>query len=276
MSRAAGQERGESGGRAAAGGAGGDGQGLRAGSPAGPVLSPFAAVLLTAAVVGLAPLAAVAARAAYDWSSASAQSGFVVPGSLERRELLESVLFFGTLYAAMIALTVGGLAAMGRNPAAVLGLSAPRDGSRTYIRAVVLTLLGSALLAGATLAWVPDQVWAETATYQELIQREHGWLLILVLGLLAPVAEEMLFRGVLFNGLARSRLGPWGAAIASSLVFAGLHADHSGPAQAILFGLGLWLSWLMIRHGSLRVPILAHATYNLALSLALLAAPPFG
>ena len=98
---------------------------------------------------------------------------------------------------------------------------------------------------------------------------EGGWGLaigLVLAGVIAPLAEEMFFRGFVFTGLLRP-LGFTGALIVSSLVFAVVHLQ----VMTILpiFVLGCLLAWLYYRSGSLWPSILVHATYN---SVALLAA----
>lgn len=81
----------------------------------------------------------------------------------------------------------------------------------------------------------------------------------------APVCEEILFRGFLFNGL-RARLGTWGAAIVSSLIFGGLHYySWFGIATIALFG--MLACWVFVRTGSLWPGILLHALSNFVITL---------
>lgn len=83
--------------------------------------------------------------------------------------------------------------------------------------------------------------------------------------LLAPIAEETLYRGVLF-GSARNRLGVLPAAILSSAVFAVLHFyDGYGLASVGIFGLGCAL--LYAGTGSLTTVIGLHMLYNTAIKL---------
>ena len=88
----------------------------------------------------------------------------------------------------------------------------------------------------------------------------------------APVAEEVLFRGVLFRAMA-ARLGLWVGAVLSSAVFAVIHFEilFSQPiALAGLFVVGLLLAFAYHLTGSIVVPILGHAVFNASsLTLAL-------
>ncbi len=79
---------------------------------------------------------------------------------------------------------------------------------------------------------------------------------LIALALLAPVAEEILFRGFMLNRF-RHKLGTVAAVILSSLIFAVLHADLFG---AFLFG--VIVSAIYLQTGSLVGPILVHISNN--------------
>lgn len=83
--------------------------------------------------------------------------------------------------------------------------------------------------------------------------------------LLAPVAEEMLYRGVLFRS-CRNRLGVIPAALLSSFVFALLHFyDGYGLASVGVFGFSCAL--LYSATGSLTSVIALHMLYNTAIKI---------
>jgi membrane protease YdiL (CAAX protease family) len=84
--------------------------------------------------------------------------------------------------------------------------------------------------------------------------------------LLAPVAEEMLFRGILYPAIKQAgfpRLAFWG----TSLLFAGIHLNLM--ILAPLFILAVLLTVLYERTNNLLAPIAAHAMFN-GLNFALL------
>lgn len=86
----------------------------------------------------------------------------------------------------------------------------------------------------------------------------------------APVVEELVFRGVLLSGLA-SRMGAGWAIIASAVIFGCAHLPDFGfawyPVPALVL-LGLALGWLRVRTRSLWPPITLHATNNFVAMLA--------
>jgi membrane protease YdiL (CAAX protease family) len=93
-------------------------------------------------------------------------------------------------------------------------------------------------------------------------------LTILFLVILAPFAEELMFRGLLLDWL-KQKLVAWQVVLISSLIFALLHDNHLATglagwielANRTLMGVGA--SILALRGHSLRGPFVMHAANNL-------------
>jgi membrane protease YdiL (CAAX protease family) len=86
--------------------------------------------------------------------------------------------------------------------------------------------------------------------------------------LLAPVFEELIFRGLLYGSLRASLSWPL-AAIGSALVFGLAHGyGPTGFLSVLLSGL-LW-AWVYERTGSLLPCIVAHVVNNALVALTLL------
>jgi hypothetical protein len=84
-------------------------------------------------------------------------------------------------------------------------------------------------------------------------------LFVLLAVVIAPLAEEVFFRGFLFRAFASS----WGwltGAVVSSAVFGVAHAQLD--VFLPLFALGLMLAWVYKRTGSLWTSIALHALFN--------------
>lgn len=91
--------------------------------------------------------------------------------------------------------------------------------------------------------------------------------LIISAVILAPLTEELLFRGVFQTSLLRLFRGArWPALLIAAIVFSLLHWSvvTSWHALVPLFVLGLVWGVLYERTGSLLAPILAHAIFNAA------------
>jgi len=120
---------------------------------------------------------------------------------------------------------------------------------------------------------------AETQDVVEQFKQARGPALVLfavIVVTVAPVAEELLFRGALLRALQR-RMTPAWAVFVSALAFAAVHpllSPSIGSVIAIpgLFALGLLSAALAIRTGNLSASILLHAGFNLLTAVSVLVA----
>lgn len=133
-----------------------------------------------------------------------------------------------------------------------------------------LIVQGIARAAGAELP-VPQERLREFAADPALLV----WLFVTAVAI-APVCEELFFRGMLLQALRRRVGRGWGIVL-SAMIFSLAHlvAEPTGRAGLLVFSLilpmGLLLGWSFERHRRLAVPIAVHATFNLYTTLALLA-----
>lgn len=103
-----------------------------------------------------------------------------------------------------------------------------------------------------------------------LFERTHSpallTLLIVLATVIAPIAEELLFRGTLFR-YVRTRWPHWLALLAPGVVFAALHVNwrtFEGLASFVpLITLALILALAYERTGRISTAIIAHALFNL-------------
>ena len=89
----------------------------------------------------------------------------------------------------------------------------------------------------------------------------------LILGLIsviiiAPIAEEFIFRGFLYSQLKITKLGPWGAVTISSLLWTIIHFQYEPLILIILFIFGIFLGYIRMAYNSLSLPIALHAINN--------------
>jgi membrane protease YdiL (CAAX protease family) len=84
---------------------------------------------------------------------------------------------------------------------------------------------------------------------------------VLLIVVLAPISEEVCFRGMLFGGL-REKLPRLGAALISALIFGGLHAITGISAVPPLILFGFLLALLYEKTGSVVPGILLHMLNN--------------
>lgn len=96
--------------------------------------------------------------------------------------------------------------------------------------------------------------------FTELISPLELKYLVALLGtvIVAPIAEELVFRGWLLN-LWIARRGVWFAVIVSSLAFGAFHLERAIFAAPM----GVVFALVYLRYGSLWPGIFVHAAYNL-------------
>jgi membrane protease YdiL (CAAX protease family) len=131
------------------------------------------------------------------------------------------------------------------------------------VGAVAVTILGGDILLSEadnlfrSIAtppqWLLDAVKEMFSSEGNLVAR------IFLLVIVAPVTEELLFRGVILRGLL-SRYRPAVAVLLAAFLFA---AVHMNPWQFFsAFWLGVAFGWFFLRTGSVKICIVAHAMSN--------------
>jgi uncharacterized protein len=88
------------------------------------------------------------------------------------------------------------------------------------------------------------------------------WLAFPAIVIGAPLIEELIFRGYLFSALATSRAGLSGATIVTSSLWSLLHITEPWFSIGMIFIMGLVLSALLIRFGSLWITMACHTAWN--------------
>jgi membrane protease YdiL (CAAX protease family) len=130
------------------------------------------------------------------------------------------------------------------------------------VRLVVVTLAGFLLFS---LIWAAVFNVGKEKLLEQLGAGESASLLLLSAALtcvIAPICEEVLFRGFVFTALRNWR-GVWPAAVITGLLFGAVHAGSAPPADLVpLAVLGFALCLLYYHTGSLYPCIAAHSLNN--------------
>ena len=85
--------------------------------------------------------------------------------------------------------------------------------------------------------------------------------LILTVGIIGPIAEELLFRGLIFDRLDRY-LGSRPAIFISALIFGAVHLNMVQFIYASI--IGILFAYFYSRYRNIWIPIIAHITVNMA------------
>ena len=135
--------------------------------------------------------------------------------------------------------------------------------NRRIIPLIVLVAIPLNLgIAGPLVELVPM-----TDFFREMIREmvlemasDQGPLMFIALVIAAPILEELIFRGIMLDGLLRI-YSPTKAVVVSSLLFGLIHLN---PAQFVGGALvGGFMGWVYVHTRSVLATILIHASFNL-------------
>jgi membrane protease YdiL (CAAX protease family) len=164
-------------------------------------------------------------------------------------------------YVVMLALALA--IASGPELRSLLGLRPPRSWPRALGRALAV-LVGTYVLVGvASTVSNPGGEQGLTPSHWEAAHAGAFAANFVVVAGVAPVVEELTFRGVGYSLL--ERYGKWAAIVLVGVLFGLVH----GLVQALplLAAFGAGLAWLRDRTGSVYPCMLVHAAFN-AIALA--------
>lgn len=135
-------------------------------------------------------------------------------------------------------------------------------------RDFLLGLIAGAVLAAAITVYAfatgralvtPFQIETYTTT------PNLAWLVLLALSIVfvAPLGEEIVFRGFLFRGWVRPGRNPVLPVVAIAVVWTLLHVQYDWFGLTQVFLLGLLFGWIRWRSGSTSLTFVLHALVNL-------------
>lgn len=136
-------------------------------------------------------------------------------------------------------------------------------GLQIAVALVTLPIIDRMFPEGPPSQGVAD-VASDTQTTLEIV------LIFVSVALLAPLIEEILYRGMLLPWLNRF-MGRWPAIVLSAAIFAGVHLVDWDARAAVpgLFLIGIVLAWAAMRKGDLSLAIPIHAGVNLLAAILL-------
>lgn len=132
------------------------------------------------------------------------------------------------------------------------------------IQMAKVLLAGGALGTGLNILFYVCGFTQSSEEYRQVAQSQFAlplWLAVIFYGMLSPIVEEMLFRGILYSYLKRNG-GKIFAIIGSALLFGGMH----GNVVQLVYGaiMGVVLALYYEKYGEITAPVLFHAGANIA------------
>jgi membrane protease YdiL (CAAX protease family) len=230
-------------------------------------------LLATAAIVVSGMLAGFGGTALFDvWSRLDEPRAFAA-GETEALLTARVAVSLFAFQLATVLLVLLTNALFARGGGSFLRFTAPRGGLKTFVLAT-LGLIALALIYGVAVFALDREAFRhDISPFADLMKARTWWLVLIAAGLGAPIAEECLFRGLVYGALRRTSLGIAGAAAASAIMWALLHAHYSVYGIAAITLIGIYLALVREKTGTLLVPIVCHGVYNSLIVLILAFAP---
>lgn len=122
----------------------------------------------------------------------------------------------------------------------------------------LITIFSISYIVGELMTYMPyyDEI---VQLYMDMIGNMNPAALLLGVVLVGPICEEIIFRGIILEGLL-NKYDTQKAIIFSALIFGGIHLI---PIQVInAFFIGLVLAWIYVKTRSLWTVIIIHILHN--------------
>ncbi len=128
--------------------------------------------------------------------------------------------------------------------------------STAYAIAVILGLI--------EMSGIIPESWlqAQESAYED-VNQSSTLMQFLSVGLMAPLLEEVLFRGLIL-GTLKKEMHPWIAIVISAVAFGVAHGTPIGIMYATV--LGIFMGWIFVKFNSILPSFLFHMAYNCTLS----------
>jgi len=136
---------------------------------------------------------------------------------------------------------------------------------KLQVKALVLPLLlGITLYSAVSMILgmlpIPETLIDQYSDASGILFGGSIWITILAVAIVAPITEEIVFRGFILSRLCRS-MPPVVAATISSVIFGAAHGNWIWMAYA--FVLGMILCYVAIKYHSIVASMVLHITFNL-------------
>ena len=121
----------------------------------------------------------------------------------------------------------------------------------------VLAALGTIIPSGWLQEQMPELPNLVEEEFDMILRDRYGYF---VVGLLVPLAEELVFRGTILRSLLKWNSRPWVAILISAVLFSAAHMNPAQIPHTLL--IGLLLGWLYYRTDSIVPGVVFHWVNN--------------
>ena len=121
----------------------------------------------------------------------------------------------------------------------------------------VLAALGTIIPSGWLQELMPELPNLVEEEFDMILRNRYGYF---VVGLLVPLAEELVFRGAILRSLLKWNSRPWVAILISAVLFSAAHMNPAQMPHTLL--IGLLLGWMYYRTDSIVPGVVFHWVNN--------------
>jgi membrane protease YdiL (CAAX protease family) len=224
-------------------------------------------------ILAVATVAGAAVTWLFDiWADIDTPRAYVA-GTLEALSTARLGAFLATFQVSALALTLLAARLFQGDHKVFLALAVPTGGLRQAANSVVVLMLLAGCYASAVFTVDQGALLGDVQLFSDMLHARTWWMVLLAAAVGAPIAEETLFRGLMYGILRASPVGKIGAALVTAAVWASVHAQYSIYGLGAIFLIGLYLAWVREKSASIIAPMLCHGVYNAGIVLALMLAP---
>jgi membrane protease YdiL (CAAX protease family) len=147
------------------------------------------------------------------------------------------------------------------------GLQAARQASsrtNTIAAYILLAVFAITLALGTNLLLMLTGIAGKSPSYQDVATRQFGVTFaagVIIYGVLSPLAEEIVFRGLIYNRMKRY-FNPALSIIICGILFGGYHGNLVQGIYGCILGIAIAFSYELFR--SFTAPVLFHSLANLS------------
>ena len=132
---------------------------------------------------------------------------------------------------------------------------------------MALVIVGILLSLGVNFLFGLTGLPESNEQYQQVAKVQFAlplWMAFVFYGIVSPMVEEVVFRGIVCNWLGR-KVSPTAGMIGSALLFGAFHGNLVQMLYASI--MGLVLAYVYQKYQNIKAPVLVHAAANVAVYL---------
>ena len=185
----------------------------------------------------------------------------LIQNKISLNGISQSVLFYMETFIKLAGMAIGGLAVL---PYYRKEKSFMEQKSLSVKVGAGLIVVGGILSLWINFLFSAIGLTESSEQYQQVAEAQFAlplWLAVWFYGIVSPVVEETVFRGIVYNALSRNMTKSL-SIIGSALLFGAVHGNVVQLIYASI--MGALMAWIYQKYQNLWAPILFHGAANIA------------